>query len=336
MKISICVPIYNAELYLNTCLNSISKQTYKDLEIILVDDGSTDNSLDICNEWAKCDTRIKVIHKENEGVSVARNTALDIATGDYVTFLDSDDYLDLDIVEKCANCINEYNNVDFLYKFGYSIIEGEHKISGPRLFADGITYPEMLSYAMYPSNKKFQLGKFFRSVWGTVFNLKIIQKNKIKFPIDLYIGEDAIFLMRYFTYTKSIKIVCSEGYNYRIVSNSAVHRYKKDLYEQSITQRRYIDDILKSSNLCNNKEIMKSKVLFDWWIFNMLSKNSNQGYKEDVLSKKDVALEADFWYKKYKAEMKSKMVVTMSKRIKIQYLMSFFVPEKILYRIAII
>ena len=97
--ISIVVPVYKVEQYLDRCVDSIVNQTYKNLEIILVDDGSPDNCPQMCDEWAKKDNRIKVIHKENGGLANARNTGIDICTGDYVLFVDSDDYIESDMVE---------------------------------------------------------------------------------------------------------------------------------------------------------------------------------------------------------------------------------------------
>ena len=98
--VSIIIPIYNVEKYLNGCIESVVKQTYTNLEIILIDDGSPDNCPQICDEWAKKDQRIKVIHKENGGQGIARNTGIENATGEFVCFLDSDDYLDLTTIEK--------------------------------------------------------------------------------------------------------------------------------------------------------------------------------------------------------------------------------------------
>ena len=98
-KISVIVPVYKVEKYLDNCIESIVNQTYRNLEIILVDDGSPDNCPAMCDKWAKKDSRIKVIHKENGGVSEARNTALDVITGEYVTFVDSDDWIDSDMLE---------------------------------------------------------------------------------------------------------------------------------------------------------------------------------------------------------------------------------------------
>lgn len=107
--ISIIVPVYNVEEYLDKCVESIVDQTYKNLEIILVDDGATDNSGKLCDEWAKKDDRIRVVHKENGGLSSARNAGLDIATGDYIGFVDSDDYISSVMYERLLKIINEHD-----------------------------------------------------------------------------------------------------------------------------------------------------------------------------------------------------------------------------------
>ncbi len=118
--ISVVVPIYNVELYLRKCIDSIVNQTYKDLEIILVDDGSPDNCGLICDEYAKMDNRIKVIHKENGGLSTARNAGLDIATGSYIGFVDSDDWIEPTMYEKMYSFLVE-NNLD-LVECGINLI----------------------------------------------------------------------------------------------------------------------------------------------------------------------------------------------------------------------
>lgn len=107
--ITIVVPVYNVESYLDKCVESIVKQTYKNLEIILVDDGSTDNSGKMCDEWAEKDSRIKVIHKENGGLSDARNKGIDIATGKWIGFIDSDDYIDVIMFERLYSACKENN-----------------------------------------------------------------------------------------------------------------------------------------------------------------------------------------------------------------------------------
>ena len=109
MLVSIIIPIHNVEVYLNRCLQSVSDQTYKNIEIILVDDGSTDNSGSMCDEFAQKDSRAVVIHKENGGLSSARNAGTVIARGEYITFLDSDDYLAPSFVEKALNMCEARN-----------------------------------------------------------------------------------------------------------------------------------------------------------------------------------------------------------------------------------
>lgn len=107
--ISIILPVYNTEKYLERCINSIVNQSYNDLEIIIIDDGSTDGSARICDEWREKDSRIKVIHKQNEGVSVARNTGLEISKGDFIFFIDSDDYINNNyLLEKLMSVQKRY------------------------------------------------------------------------------------------------------------------------------------------------------------------------------------------------------------------------------------
>ena len=107
--VSVIVPVYNVERYLPQCLESIVRQTYSSLEIILVDDGSTDGSPALCDEWTKRDPRIRVIHQQNGGLSQARNTALDAMTGDYVTMIDGDDHVEETFVETLLNCLTEHH-----------------------------------------------------------------------------------------------------------------------------------------------------------------------------------------------------------------------------------
>ena len=123
MKISVIVPIYNTERYLSECIDSIIRQTYRNLEIILVDDGSTDKSFTICNNYAMLDERIQVVHQANQGVSAARNNGLSRASGDLISFVDSDDTLDDDMYELLVRVIEEYN-ADIVH-CGYKHIVGE-------------------------------------------------------------------------------------------------------------------------------------------------------------------------------------------------------------------
>ena len=122
MKISVIIPVYNVEKYLKRCLDSVINQTYKNLEIILIDDGSTDKSGNICDEYAAKDKRIIVIHKENGGLSDARNKGLDICTGDYISFIDSDDWIENGFYEYVVNNVKDND----LLIFDYYITNGKN------------------------------------------------------------------------------------------------------------------------------------------------------------------------------------------------------------------
>ena len=104
-KVSVVIPVYNVEKYLDRCIDSVVNQTYRNIEIILVDDGSPDGCPKKCDEWSEKDSRIKVIHKENQGLGMARNTGIDNATGEYIFFFDSDDFVETTLVEKCLFAI---------------------------------------------------------------------------------------------------------------------------------------------------------------------------------------------------------------------------------------
>lgn len=154
-KISIIVPVYNVEKYIHKCIDSILNQTFKDFELILVDDGSTDNCGQICDEYAKKDSRVIVIHKENGGQATARNIALDIAKGEYIGFVDSDDYIEFDMYEFLYNlCID--NNCDIancsstIYFKNKVKVNGGHDLmihdtkSAMKVLTEGVLYDECL------------------------------------------------------------------------------------------------------------------------------------------------------------------------------------------------
>ena len=127
--VSVVLPIYNVEKYLNRCVKSVVNQSYKNLEIILVDDGSPDNCPTLCEDWAKKDSRIKVVHKENAGLGYARNTGIENATGEYICFFDSDDYIALDAIEKAYSlAIKEKSDI---VVFGFCDVKSNGETGKP-------------------------------------------------------------------------------------------------------------------------------------------------------------------------------------------------------------
>ena len=214
-KVSIIVPVYKVEQYLARCIDSILAQTYKDWELLLIDDGSPDRSGFICDEYATKDPRIRVFHKENGGVSMARNYALDHLCGDYVTFVDSDDWIDKECLEMC---VKEFKGSDFdMLQFGYRDIS-----------YDGKVLREKTLDSQTADLKTYLKSSFLVTVWGTIFRTSIIKGNNIRFDTSLKLAEDQLFIMQYMVVANSFKSVNNVYYNYFNNSNGAVKNSKSE------------------------------------------------------------------------------------------------------------
>ena len=206
MKISIIIPVYNAEKYLNRCLDSILKQTYKNIEIILVDDGSKDSSPQICDEYAKLDNRIIVIHKENSGVSEARNSGLDVSSGDYVAFVDSDDYV-------------EENFIQDMLKPNFDLIVSGYK--DINCVVNQSKCVKIVNKEYHNNSKEFYIDAFinecFNSVWNKLYSKKLIKD--LRFDKNFQIGEDAIFNLQAILKAEHIIAIDKVNYNYMNYQN---------------------------------------------------------------------------------------------------------------------
>ena len=195
-KVSIIIPVYNVEEYLKKCIDSLLAQTFKDIKIILVDDGSTDSSSKICDEYNRKDKRVLVIHKKNEGVSKARNTGLEYAYGKYVMFVDSDDWMDETAVGSYVKMMED-NNGDYLLN-RYKVIDGGQERECIHFFDTGrITRQQAFDFL-------FCQHGVFGSVWSKLFLLDIIKKNNLTFDSSTRIAEDLLFNADYMKYAQSI------------------------------------------------------------------------------------------------------------------------------------
>lgn len=229
--VTIIVPIYNVEKYLSECVDSIINQTYKNLQIILVDDGSTDKSGYLCDKYENLDSRVQVVHKNNEGLGFARNTGLRFAQGDYVTFIDSDDKADIDLVERlvnsivvnnCDTCIggfkriSENGNIKFVEKYNESIYSGED------------VYNKLFARMLGSAPDKHDAIRM--SVWNVMYSMAIIRKHRIKFPSERkFISEDIIWDSEYYKFASRVGIIDSIAYNYRVTPGSLTQKYKPNM-----------------------------------------------------------------------------------------------------------
>ena len=247
--ISVVVPVYNVEKYLDKCVESILGQTYKKIEIILVDDGSTDNSGIKCDEWSKKDDRISVIHKENGGLSDARNVGMNVANGVYITFVDSDDFLDLEYLEKLYNFIVE-EKADIgvcnpYYYYESSRIEKRYHIVGKKIVDDALSMTIRLLYQK----------QYDTSAWGKLYRTKLFKENKIYYPKGkLY--EDIATTYKVFLKANKIAFLNQELYYYRQRDDSIMRK------EFNIKEMDYIENtkMLLESVSSINKSIQKAAI----------------------------------------------------------------------------
>lgn len=211
MKISIIVPVYNAGKYLNNCIQSLIGQTYKDIEIILVDDGSTDGSAELCDIWAARDGRIKVVHKKNGGASSARNSGLDNASGEFIGFVDGDDYVDLDMYEKLLDLIVE-NHADASSCGMIRESENGYK----EIWGDDNAPIEVLGRSELLKLIGEANGILPVSQCNKLYSKNVIQN--IRFNTDLKYAEDVLFN---FDVAENIKIMVIQNIpRYHYVNNS--------------------------------------------------------------------------------------------------------------------
>ena len=206
--VSIIVPVYNAQNSLERCLRSIIRQSYPQWELILVDDGSQDDSLAICKRYSDKDSRIRVFHTENCGVSSARNTGIENAHGEYITFVDSDDRIHPDFLSECLS--NKEDLIVTNYKKPSKIDSLYYKEDHPELV--------------------FQQ-RGVRTVWGKVFVRKIIEEHHIRFDTNIRYGEDTIFVLQYCLHIKTIAYVFQYLYEYEKQPYYAFFKYKTTLDE---------------------------------------------------------------------------------------------------------
>lgn len=209
--VSVIVPVYNAENYIKECVNSILNQSYKDLELILVDDGSSDKSGFICDQLAIADVRLKVIHQVNSGVCVARNNALKIISGRWVTFVDSDDWLESNCIERCIQALKAVD-ADLL-QFCYKRVTNDGSIISKVVHKD----TKVLSCQEYIDEEDH----LSVSVWGSIFKTEIIKDNDIRFYNGITLGEDQLFVFRYVHHSHNCIRISDTLYNYRVNPNSA-------------------------------------------------------------------------------------------------------------------
>ena len=252
-KVSIIVPVYNTEPWLRECMDSLVNQTLKEIEIICVDDGSPDNCGKILDEYAKKDTRIIVIHQKNQGVSAARNAGLNVASGEYITFVDSDDYVDLNTYEKMYNLAKK-DEIDIL-QFKFRRFQG---IIGNKNSKIRFSDSAVLSLCGYLDRR---VSGF---VFDKLFKYDLI-KDKVKFPVGIQICEDTCFGYTALGMANRIKIITATCYNYRKgIRNSLSDMSPDEAFIKSHKIIKIICDNWRRLGCVKRKETYLLRLIIDW------------------------------------------------------------------------
>lgn len=245
--ISVIVPVYNVEKYLKECVDSILNQTYTNIEIILVDDGSKDKSGAICDEYEKVDNRVKAIHKQNGGVCSARNLALSEISGEWIAFIDSDDWIESNYIEELYKCAIDTNSD--IVACGYNRVTGQNKESINN------------SGKITELNAREFLIKVLNPQTGMGFcHMKLYKKAAIKdvlFDTNLIVGEDALFNEQIACNVKKVCILEKNVYNYRINANSVVRKYEPE-YANKYLKSMEVNKGYLLNNYVGDKEIMQN------------------------------------------------------------------------------
>lgn len=247
MKISVIVPVYNSSKFISRCLDSIIKQKKYIYEIICIDDGSTDDSLQKLNIYKQKYNFIKVLSKDNKGVSNTRNVGIKIASGDYVMFVDSDDYLEDDYLLKMLN----NHNCEDIIKSGFTIDSDNSKIKC------GVNKNKIIKMDEIVNNVK--QNNNFNVVFGQLINLKLIKQNNIRFNEEISYGEDLLFNIECYKKSKQIKIVNNFGY---IMSTDNQNSITRSVSIESVIKR--IDDtiiVYQSLNELLNEKTINSIII---------------------------------------------------------------------------
>lgn len=239
-KISVIVPVYNAQETIEKCINSILLQTYTNLEVIIVNDGSQDNSNEICEKIASTDKRIRYYSKNNTGVSDTRNFGLKESKGDYIAFVDSDDFLNKDMYEVM---INEIQDSDILI-CNYSLFNKEYQKIEKKSFFNNSSYSSLSE--MIKNIDGNDMNRYFNPPWNKLINRNLINKNLIRFDDNLSLGEDLIFNLTVMKDAKKIKTINKKLYNYMLTSNG-LNQKKRNLDKYMNNSIYLINELLKIS-----------------------------------------------------------------------------------------
>ena len=290
-KISVIVPIYNAEKNIERCIKSILGQTYSNFELLLIDDGSKDKSIEICNQYSKMDNRVSVYHKKNEGVSKTRNYGIEKAKGQYLQFIDSDDYIERNMLDNMVKQI-EKNDSDlcicgFEYSYREPMENKKNYASNQLLHIESKEYIKKYMASHIENN-------ILLPVWNKLFKLTIIKDNNIRFNENISLSEDFAFVLEYLCRAHKICLLDSINIHY------CIDKGRKSLsssyeYENVVLANKIICDNIDKMNIDENVLKSINYQMFDL-ILNYITsiQNSKKSYNDKIKLLKKIRNESFF------------------------------------------
>lgn len=230
-KVNVIIPVYNAGKYITQCIESLLNQTLQECEFIFINDGSTDNSREVIERYKKLDNRITLINQENQGVSIARNMGLRLATGEYVGFVDADDYIEKEMYEVLYNSAKQ-ENCDVVISNLHGEMEGHSLIIKYPFPIDIVLKKEYIDQELLPY---FLKEDHLNTAVNKIYKNNVIKENNVKFPEKIALGEDGMFNIEFFSNASSMKYINYVGYHYREVIGSATRNIsEKDYFKRAV------------------------------------------------------------------------------------------------------
>ena len=266
IKVSIVVPVYNVEPYLERCVESLLNQTLKEIEIILVDDGSSDLSPQLCDTYSEKYEKIRVIHKANAGLGMARNSGLDMATGEYVAFVDSDDYIDKEMYERLYS-VAKQKDLDIVISGGF-ISEGAYRTTRvgreteKEILFEGADV-KRLALKMTGALPEYPLDyEHAMSVCKGIYNRKLIVENEIRFLSEReLISEDLLFHYDILQYAKKVMIIPECFYHYCLNMASLTKTYQKERFQRNVQFYKYVLELIEKRDYAPDDSIYAERLL---------------------------------------------------------------------------
>ena len=298
-KVTIIIPVYNGEKYLEKCLNSIDNQDYKQIEIIAVNDESKDNSLNILKAYQKNHNNLIIINQKNTGQAIARNNGIKKATGNYITFLDQDDYLDSNYISTLVNAMED-NDI---------LISGYKRVS-----EDG-----KILYEKLPKNGEWSKFKYCAS-WTKLYKAKIIKENKIEFG-KYKIGEDVYFLLQACSKTNKIKTISYAGYNNLQNLQSVSNNINKKKGNNNLMPM--LEDMVKNIDFSNFDQKLVNYFFLKTIIHYIYNQRKNSTLKEYQQLFKEYWNWLEQYYKKKNVKIKIEM--NKEEELRINILINLFI-----------